>query len=118
MKTTEKEKIRCPICRSEECKKRPISPSLFEFVCPECTMFIMHEEILHEHLHRSMKEADREIVSAAIKHHFENDLNRINIVLWHSKQGVKGLREKTISELKKEGEAIFEGLAGKPEIRC
>ena len=111
MKAKEGEKVKCPICRSESCTKRQIEPSVLEFVCSECTTFIMQEEILRDHLYRIMRKSDREIVSAAIKHYFEKDRNRIKVVLWHSKNAARGMTEKTISELKKEGKAIFRGLA-------
>lgn len=111
MKAKEWERVRCPVCRSEHCTKREIEPSLLEFACAECTVFRMHEEILREHLHRSMSKTDREIVSAAIKHYFDNDRNPIKIVLWHGKKAVDGVVEKTISELKREGKEIFRGLA-------
>ena len=106
----ERERVRCPICRSEHCTKREIEPSLLEFVCAECTTFIIDKEILAEHLYRSIGKSKREIVSAVIKHHFETDGNRIKIVLWHSKKALSGVTEKTISELKKEGKAIFGGF--------
>ena len=110
MKTTDWERARCPICRSEHCTKREIEPSLLEFVCAECTTFVINREILVEHLHGSLRKGDREIVSATIKHYFENNRNRIKIVLWHGNNAADGVTEKTISELKKEGKAIFRGL--------
>jgi len=113
----ERETVRCPICRSEHCTKREIEPSLLEFVCAECTTFIIDKEILAEHLYRSIGKGKREVVSALIKHHFETDGNPIKIVLWHSKKALSGVTEKTISELKKEGKAIFGGLAARSKIR-
>jgi len=111
VKAKEREKGKCPICRSEKCTKREIEPPLLEFVCSLCTTFIIHKDILHEHLYSKMRKRDRELVSATIKHHFEKDRNPIKIVLWHSKNASSGVTEKTISELKKEGKAIFKGLA-------
>ncbi len=120
VKTKEWAKVKCPICRSEYCTKEEVEPSLFEFICVECKVFTMHEEILTEHLHRSIGRRDREIVSATIKHYFENTGNPIRIVLWHSKKAVNGVNEKTISELKKEGKVLFkdlEQLVSKPSKR-
>jgi hypothetical protein len=71
----------------------------------------MHEEILTEHLHRSISKRQREIVSATLRHYFESTGNPIRIVLWHSKRAINGVSEKTISELKKEGKVLFKGLA-------
>jgi len=115
VKAKEGEKVKCPICRSESCTKRQIEPSVLEFVCSECTTFIMQEEILRDHLYRIMRKSDREIVSAAIKHYFEKDRSRIKIVLWPAKKPTSGVKEKTISELKKEGKTIFRGLAVGPQ---
>jgi len=107
------EKVRCPICRSEHCTKRQFEASFLEFVCAKCTAFTMHEEILHN-LYRLLKKEDRDKVSAAIKHHFEDLGARIKIVVWHGKNPDSGVKEKTISELIREGGAILRGLAGRP----
>jgi len=109
------ERVRCPICKSENCTKRQFEFSVLEFVCSGCGTFIIHEKILSDHLYRIMKKSDREIVSAAIKHYFEKDRSRIKIVLWPAKKPTSGVKEKTISELKKEGKTIFRGLAVGPQ---
>ena len=110
VKAKEGEKVKCPICGSQNCTKKEIGPSLVEFVCSVCTTFTIHKDILQEHLYGAMRKRDREIVSAMIKHHFEKDRNPVRIVLWHSKAAASGVTEKTISELKKEGKTIFKGL--------
>jgi hypothetical protein len=111
VKTKEWAKVKCPICRSDFCVKEEVEPSLVEFICVECKVFKIHEEILTEHLHRSISKRQREIVSATLRHYFESTGNPIKIVLWHSKKAINGVSEKTISELKKEGKVLFKGLA-------
>lgn len=111
VKVKEWGKVKCPICRSEYCIREEIKPSIFEFICVECKVFTMHEEILTEHLHRSIGKRDRETISATIKHYFERTGNPVKIVLWHSKKTINGANEKTILELKREGKALFKGLA-------
>ena len=110
MRTKEWGKVKCPICRSEYCIREEVEPSLFEFICVECKVFTIHKEILTEHLHRSISKKDRELVSATIKQYYEASGNPVRIVLWHSKKAVNGVNEKTISELTKEGKALFRSL--------
>jgi len=57
VKAKEREKGKCPICRSEKCTKKEIEPSLLEFVCSLCTTFIIHKDILHEHLYSAMPQS-------------------------------------------------------------
>jgi hypothetical protein len=111
----EGEKVRCPICRSKDCTRKQIAPSDHEFICSECTAFRIHEDILNDHLHSLLKTRERDKVSAAIREHFENDSKCLKIVLWHSKTPTSGVEEKTISELEKEGEAIFADFAARPK---
>ena len=54
VKAKEREKVKCPIFRSENCTKKEIEPSLLEFVCSLCTTFIIHKDILHEPLYSTM----------------------------------------------------------------
>jgi hypothetical protein len=37
VKAKEREKVKCPIFRSENCTRKEIEPSLLEFVCSLCT---------------------------------------------------------------------------------